>query len=63
MDKNQLCFCISATIETCVIVFLDNLPGTYLGLEAKTLWKGKVLRTQSSIGKAISSLSIGYTQG
>lgn len=52
MDKNQLCLCISATIETCVIVFLDNLPGTYLGLEAKTLREGKVLRTQSSIGKA-----------
>lgn len=55
MDKNQLCLCISATIETCVIVFLDNLPGTYLGLEAKTLWEGKVMRTQSGIGKAFWS--------
>lgn len=46
MDKNQLCLCILATMEACVIVFLDNFHGTYLGLERKTLQEGKVMRTQ-----------------
>lgn len=55
MDKHQLCLCISATMEACVIVFLDNLHGTYLGLERKTLQEGKVMRTQSSIGKGFWS--------